>query len=528
MTAETTTSRSERHVRSRWLAGLCCASILATAGCRKPAERHDAPPQAAPPEAPTGILAEGVIQDPRETFRLVGLLGDRSLGSRYEIAIANALGVSPLMAGLVDASAPVLLAVVADGDGAGVVVSIPVTSGREWIAASATGAGAHFTAHPSANAGTWLRPKAGSSRPGMAVYGDRVALGSGEAVTLSLGPYLSRRRAPNRESGTLVELEAAQAALQRVFVPALRTILQRRVEALREDDARLREEHAGRAPDFGDPGVLIDAWSRGMAHALSVVESCGSARVRLSLAPEAIRVRLVAQPAVTGAARDAVSAMTVGSAASLLDLPESTRAFALVHDLRMSRVAGSVAAIVGDRAGPPEQALLAAWGVDADHALGDAFLAGIYSSGPERGLFLASGNSGGPAWERSGKRLRQILRVPAIAEPALALVGKLEVASSRESERGALAIGVSPDREVAALLRPSPSHVPGRAIADMVQRARDEAWLALGVDARSAGADEAWVTCAVGTDRKVLWADVALSPDTLATLARAFAAPPAP
>ncbi len=527
MTAETTTFRSERRVRLRWFPGSFCWLIVAAVGCRKPAEHH-APRRATEPEAPSGILAEGVIRDPLETFRLVALLGDGSFGSRYETAIANALGVSPLMAGLVDGSAPVRIALVADGEATGVVVSVPVTSGREWIAASANGAEARFTARPSANAGTFLRAKSGSSAHVMAVYGDRLVLGSGEALVASAGPYLSRRGPPSSESGPLMQVEATQVALQRVVVPALRILLARRLEALREDDVRLRKEHAGRAPDFGDPGVLIDACSSGIARALAVLESCHRVRAFLSLAPDTVRLRLEGEPANTGAARDAVAGMTVGSAGSLLDLPESTRAFVLLRDAPMGRIAGSVAAIVGDRLRAPERALLAAWALDADRALGDSYLAGIYSSGADRGLFLASGNSDDAAWKGSGTGLRQILRVPVIAQPVETLFGKRKVASSTRGGRGALALGASPDREVAALLEPSPSRHSSRPIADVVQRARDEAWLALGIDASSARAEEAWVTCAVGTDRKMLWADVALAPGTLATLARTFAAPPAP
>lgn len=496
--------------------------------------------------APAGLLAEGVLTDPARVFAVVrSTLAERGLPlpSRYALAVTAFSAMPPLVAGLVDEAAPVSLAITDVKGATGAVLALRVKSGEELVVALAHGADSTFRAERDVGGVTLLRPKKSAGAAALGVFRDRLLLGTSQAHVLDAARYLARGAVVATQPGPAFVLEARKAALGKILVPAVRTSLGRVMEDLRSADRAARDRHGGKDPDFGDPAPVLQSLSRVGDGWVALLETARMARLSGFLAPTStMRLRMEIEPDESGAARETMAALPVGSANSLLTLPASTRAVALLRGIHVADAAAHLETVLGSRLRGVDRACLERWTANAERAFGDTFEIGAYASEADSGAFLRSEHGNAEALRNTLHTLPEALAIPAIAGPIETFYGRLRADPSRvvpdtgpgveeiafrvaprgRPDAGKFRIVSGADRDTAAavvgdlpaddlrdLLRPRGQTIGMEpSVHEAVLRAGDQVFAAAVVRVWSYDGDgPEWVVLAAGTDRSSLWAE---------------------
>jgi hypothetical protein len=435
--AATTTflSRSSRVV------GFCLSLGLLTASCRR---EHEAPvpPRTNPVPragAPATLLARGAVRNPTSTWRAIrpALSGRaRLLPITPELAVTTLPGFSPLVAGLIDASAPAPFDVLEKPDlGIAIVGGIRATSASELIVAVSNGAEAKFTAEVDAEHGiTLLRPRDSSADVRAAIAGDYLTLGSGDEVLRAASADLATAPIPDVSAGAVAEVVANHAELDgplKDLVTKIGEAARRRLEA---SDAENRLRHGGRAPDFANPERVIAAFAMLTEGIAGVLSSTSRARAtaRLETTPS---VRLELTPEEHGLARDLMKESPRGDLSLLMGLP-SWVDLSFMWQRRESSTQSfveRVAALFGDRIGSADRRRIADWASDLDRGLGRAAVVGLYGEGAGAGAFVLATGGDGRALRRATSAFADVARISALRSPIEAFLGRLKSATREGS-----------------------------------------------------------------------------------------------
>lgn len=329
------TSRSESarwwaatFVVSAALSGLACDR-----GATSTAPSASAPAvELSPVPEPSGFVAELHAPRPEELWsRTRELIGGPALllPSSFPLLVGTLLGLPPTAAVDVDGAVPVHAAIVEHEGAPAWVGGFHVRSGAELVAKLSLGAEARYEARLDVPSGVHvLTPRPGRAAPGLSlgVVGNYLLAAPGERALLHAGPFVARTLPSRPARAESLVAVVREPALRSSVAPGLRRQWQERRAAL-ETLARGQREAKG-APDFADPGAALAVAAEAADTVAAWLES--ATEIALSFEPRAdhAELRVVATPAGTGAARDAVQGMLVGDTVPLLRLPsESAVAF---------------------------------------------------------------------------------------------------------------------------------------------------------------------------------------------------------
>jgi hypothetical protein len=317
-------------------AALAC---IASCGKEPPPGPSHAPPATSPVPPPDGLVAE------------VSARGPDALWGRLQQGVAGPLERLPqTVAGALATTAKLDLSIAGEVDGAAAAYGVVASSGASlgWVAAlglrdfdhaRATlleGKSPRFAGDDAGSGVVALSPNGSrdGGEPGFVLALSPLGyllFASSRADLAALAPYAtrtlpSRRKSPHGVTATITHgalagpihdrLEASLAAL--------------RAEATRLD-ASLRAEHGGKAPDLGDPTVVIQALDELAHEKLATLADLARVDVTLDAADADLDVELVAVPGA-GPSKAAFAGLVTGDATPLLTLSSDTDAAILLRD----------------------------------------------------------------------------------------------------------------------------------------------------------------------------------------------------
>jgi len=426
--------------------------VLAAPACRcsEPAPSASvasATPAAALP-APVGVLAEIYVPRPEAVWARAQPVLERALGFRplgFSAVAVEMLGIPAPYAPQVTLERPVT-GVVVDAAPARVVLALPVSSGRELVAALTTGKS------PTHRAATTTEPTvvvlerqggAGARELALGVTGNFLLVGARAEDLPRYGPYAARtlgRRAMPRGP---IEIVVPRSALEPLLSRRLGERWLSERERLQQLDRQSRAAHGGREPDFAEPTAAIEMLDGLVASVRGWIGSAEEIRLTVDLGPERLEIGAELSPATSGAARDLVGALPVGDARALLTLPLGVDAALALRSTRAARehqasslVAG-LARLFGPRLAGGDRALLERAATGLAQATGDRLAVGVLP-GDSGSTLLAQTDAGDPA--AFDGALRAVLRtteVAALVEPLSAFLGQPAAAIDRAPVPGA-------------------------------------------------------------------------------------------
>ena len=346
--------------------------VTGLTGCQA-CGKSDAVPDAAasiepPVPAPEGLLAEAVVIDPNASWGKVqrgtggalalmpmtlgGLLTslatlDPGLGPEIDGA-ASAFGV--LAAGPAGPEGPLSYA-----------IAVRLLDERRTRGTLFEGQNPRY-APRDASGFTVLGAKAGAAAaPSMpaavaVARGGFLVVARTEADLTRLGPYVTRTLPAKPPPTGSIAIEVPRAAFTGPFGPYLTSLWSQFRADMEQKDARMREAHGGKAPDFGDPRAIVEMSDAFVKGKLGILGDLERARFIVDPSEEGVRVAGTFTPASPeGPAAQTVRAMHVGDAAPLLDVPKASAIALLLRSDAKERQEGAhdasvaVAKALGDR-----------------------------------------------------------------------------------------------------------------------------------------------------------------------------------
>lgn len=518
-------------------------------------------------EAPGGLLARGAFGPPSEIWRQIhpALRGKaRALPSTPELAVTTLAGFSPLVAGLVDASAPMPFDVVDMGaSGIGAVVGVRLRSSSELVVAVSSGGDAKFTAEMDrARGATLLRPK-DPRDVAVAVAGDYLLFGATVEALREAGAHVAQAPAPAVPAGCWLVLSATRTELAGPVSAAVTRYGGALRRGLETADVENRVARGGRAPDFADPEPIVVALKELADSIVAVLSSTSVVRADAAMRGERLVLHVEAEPAEAGAAHDFASSLPHGDLAPLLALPEDVRGAIFWRRAPESGalpIVDRFRSLFGERLTAADLARFRRFGGDLDRALGHAVVAGFYGNDRSTGAFLETNDGDGPALGHATSELVDVYRIRAIRQPFETFAGRLSLSASGASvgdpagtrltigltspgeraptkssavsvsnaNRGAFVVGggdVSAYAEGLVHAAARSTFGADAVLADVARRAQHDAVLAGVVRLRDSGDGKgSLATLAVGESGKLLWAELETSAAAMEPLLESVAA----
>jgi hypothetical protein len=439
--AATTTFRSRS---SRVAIGFCVSLGFLTASCRReqeppaPVRTHPVPR----PETPRALLARGTVRNPASVWRALrpALSGKaRLLPVTPELAVTTLPGFSPLVAGLIEASAPAPFDVLARGDlGLEIVAGIRATSATELVVAVSSGAEAKFAAEVDAERGiTLLHPRDSSADVRAAVAGDYLVLGSGTETLRAASAHVATAPILDAPAGDVAEMLATHAELDGPLEALVTRIGAAARARLETSDADNRLRHGGRAPDFADPAPVIAALGMLTERVADVLSSTSRMRATVKVEPApSLRVELV--PEERGAARDFSKELPRGDLSLLAHLPGWADLSFMWHrrESPADPFIDRIAALFGDRIGSADRRRIAGWADELDRGLGRTAVVGLFGESTSAGVFVVATGGDGRALRRATSGIADVARVTALRSPIEAFFGRLKCTAREGSLAG--------------------------------------------------------------------------------------------
>jgi hypothetical protein len=341
-------------------------AVASTTACRKCGETpSDDPvqtmkPPAPPLAAPSDLLAELVAGTPNASW---GKL-QRGIGGAVGILPASAggilcavAGLDPFVASEIDGAAPAYGVVAGDPANPGFVLALKLLDLRKARGLLVDGDTSRYSAREAGGV-TELLPKgresAASVALGLSPDGYFLIARRSEDL-VQLAPYATRTlpKRPLPSDGAVV-LEMPRSALGTLVKPRLEEMWAATKSFLLAADERMRRDHGGRAPDFGDATAIVGAADAWVSRSIAVVGDLEKMRVALDVIDAGISVATTMTPVVGGGpAATWTDAMKTGDVVPLASLPASSAAALMVRDNEESR---------GDQAAAIEKIVTSALG----------------------------------------------------------------------------------------------------------------------------------------------------------------------
>ena len=324
-------------------------AVAAAASCSKCGDRsNDDPAQTMknpepPVPTPDGLLADVYIGTPNSSW---GKL-QRGIGGAVGILpasaggiICTAAGLDPFIASEIDGTAPFYGAIAGDPANVGYVLALKLLDLRKARGVLVDGDTARYS---SRDAGGMTELVAKGRGGGMADGPPvAVALSPNGYLLIArrsedlgrLAPYVTRTlpKRPLPAEGAVV-FDMPRAALGTLLKPKLEDLWATAKSFLLREDERMRREHGGRAPDFGDPKAIVGAADAWVSRRIAVFGDLEKMRIAFDLVEDGISILSTMTPAGGGGpAAKWTDAMTIGDVKPLAALPATAAAALLMRD----------------------------------------------------------------------------------------------------------------------------------------------------------------------------------------------------
>ena len=405
-----------------WLAAFLAAAIAGCGSCGGASPATDAGTVTAvepPVPAPDGLLAEGWVRAPDAVWAKVqsGVSGAVALlpPTAGELACAVA-GLDSRVAPLVDGKGTSFV-VLADGAGGAVAwaVALPLT---DPAAAAKILLGAGDAQGASRDvAGMHLAPSTGRSSSIVAALGSRWLVLAGDEDDLKrLGPYAVRtmptKAVPSDPAAIVVDAPAS----------ALAGPLSQRLAAkwdetrawLSAQDQEQRAKHGGRAPDFGEPRVIVDALDGAAKRRIALVAAARGARLTIDAGDDEVHAEVLLTPGTDPSSAKLLAAMHPSTSHPLAEAPADALVALLARDDAATRaddaatLEATVEHALGDRLHDEDSRAVRAAFDDWARARGDWLSAALAAGATDatRGVWLRTPAAGG---ETATNAVREIV-----------------------------------------------------------------------------------------------------------------------
>lgn len=325
---------------------LALAALLAlacVASCSK-CGRDEDPAQTtkaveAPLPVPEGLLADITMGTPNASWAKL----QRGIGGAVGILpasaggiICTAAGLDPFIASEIDGTAPIYGVVAGDPASPGYVIAMKLLDMRKARAVLVDGETARYATRD-AGAMTELVAKGQGNEPQVAVGlspNGYILLARRSEDLAKLAPYVTRTlpKRPLPAEGALV-FDVPHAALATLMKPKLDALWASAKSFLLGEDERMRHNHGGRAPDFGDPKAIVGAADAWVTRRIGVIGDLEKMRIAVDVIEDGVSIVSTMTPAAGGGvATKWTDAMKIGDLAPLGALPATAAAALLVRD----------------------------------------------------------------------------------------------------------------------------------------------------------------------------------------------------
>ncbi len=393
------------------------------------------PAEVAPPP---GLVGELTVPDPRQLWTSLRKLGGsraEALPSSFELALFAALDLPPRVAGHIQSETPLVGVVLTTPSGRQTfVLGVRTVRGAELVNELTTGASPAWNAVRGAPVTVLIGQK---PVPLLGVIDDWLLVGLHAEGLHAGGPYLARGLGRKRLPAAPLTFEVGQAAL----TGPLSTLVKGRwAEQRSKLDALFKSERTqqGREPDFADPKALfglVDGYVSSLLEALA-----SSERLTLNLRPEADRLELSLSvvPVKSGSLAQSIASLDAGSLDALLELPNGVAVATLMRssqaerDVAAEKPADFLRSIFVERLPEKDAAPLADALRSYHRGRGALSVFGLLQTD----IFLRTEARDPKELERGLLGMLRMLRVPALAEPLMPFVGKVNLKESTTKVAG--------------------------------------------------------------------------------------------
>lgn len=416
----------------RGLKGMLVGTLGFLVGCGS-CGKADVAVDAAPVEsvveakvpAPDDLLADGVLLTPNASWTKL----QRGIGGAVGLMPQTAGGLVCSLGGLdlalaseIDGTAPMYLALAGEPDDPEWLLAAKVVEQRKARDVLLDAETAKYTGHDE-NGTTVLKAKGGApSTLGLGLTrSGYLLIGKTEATLGKLGPYATR---------TLPTLPPGKSALhvdvkKKALSGRLRTALEKRWQAyavdLLAEDAKMRENRGGRAPDFADPKAIVGIADGLVQKRIATVASLEKLAIDVEVGDDDLHVVAEAEGPAEGGA---LAPMTVGATAPLFEVPKDAIAALLTRSTGPERetdakeIETALSSALGSRLPDAEQKKLHALLEEVAKNRGDALtLVGLGGDNKAKGLVLRADAKSPDALGKSVGLVADLLRSPTFKEP---------------------------------------------------------------------------------------------------------------
>jgi len=266
------------------------------------------------------------------------------------------------------------------------------------------------------------------SEPVLAVIDDWLVTARDAATARAAGIYLARSLGVRPRTDAPLTLVTNRLALAGPLAEAVKA----RWAALRaglDAQARATRGERGRAPDFGDPDALLGLGDGAVGALIELLRSSDRLTITLNPAEDRLELAVVLVPQPDGALARSIDELEVGSVKPLLELPESvvavlSRSSDRERSASAEKPADALRSVLGSRLSERDAAPLADALRSLHRGRANVTLFGVLADGSP---FLKQEVRDPKELERGARRLLELTRLPALAEPLEQYAGKLKV-----------------------------------------------------------------------------------------------------
>ncbi len=424
---------------------------LGVSSCSKRREPSPTTPAASTVPPPPGLLAELVVRAPQASWEAVRAelgLNAAVLPRSLPLFLVSTLDLPAAVADDLDLASPVYGVGDTEADSFGFALAIHTRSGTaaalrlqesHRLQKSQNSQTSQNSLDPQTSQTTAAATATGERPPpafAIDVVDDYVVVANGARALAALGPYAARSLPLRMSTRHDVSLVLPRQALGGPILSGLRHGWAGWKQAREADDAALRAQHGGDAPDFGDPAQALSDLEGKVSRLFSVLADLDELRVdaNLETAAHLARVGMTYRPlSATGPAAEEIAAMDMGDAEPILSLPKSSivsmfwRESAASRQRSADQQVESLVNVLGERLARADrtkvEAALKTWSAGR----GDWLAVGAIWSESVRAVVARSAVADVAAMRKAPEKLLELLSIPSIAAPLSAWMGELKV-----------------------------------------------------------------------------------------------------
>jgi hypothetical protein len=513
-------------VRVAWFAVPLVLLFGGCSSCRKATPPEETVPATlvvdAPVAAPEGLLAELVVPAPDETWGKLqrGIGGATALFPTTTGGLICAVaGIDPSLGSEIDGASPVYGALAQDQDDVAYALAVKLVEPRRAQTVLVDAEGARYAAKEEAGM-TILSAKGGAPlRTAIALARGGYLIVAGKAADLTrLGPYVHRTLPKRPLPATSAAIEIPHAAL----AGAVKTKLLSDWAAFRADkeaqDAKMRREHGGRAPDFADPRAILGIIDGVVQSRVALLADLDRAKAEVEVGDVDIKAELTFVPmSGDGPASQLVASMHPAEARAVLEAPSDALLAIATHGAAVDRAVSArdfedaLTKALGDRLGADARKEVRAAVTDWSKGRGDDLTGWVTWGKEPKGIFFRTAAVDAEAATRAIHEALALATTPAFKEPLKTLLnvegitfsaseaaglGRVDLATlafGKEQKNVKLALGwVAKGKDVSASLSDDPTSLLASG-ATSKQRLGDDAHISTAVTSLGANATFALV-----------------------------------